>query len=60
MAGIMKYDVVMGSGSMIFMPSFIKIGSGIPKLLRGGRNTQTYKQHGDLLSLLSLFQRKVG
>jgi hypothetical protein len=28
----MKYDIEMGSGVMIYVPSFIKIGSGIQKL----------------------------
>jgi hypothetical protein len=28
----MKYVAEMGSGAMIHMPSFIKIGSGIQKL----------------------------
>jgi hypothetical protein len=33
----MKYAVEMGSGSMIYIPSFIEIGSGIQKLFgRGG------------------------
>jgi hypothetical protein len=27
----MKYAVEMGSGAMIYIPSFIKIGSGIPE-----------------------------
>jgi hypothetical protein len=27
----MKYAVEMGSGAMIYVPSFIKIGSGIRK-----------------------------
>jgi hypothetical protein len=31
----MKYAVEMGSGAMIYIPSFIKIGSGIQKLMRG-------------------------
>jgi hypothetical protein len=43
----MKYVVEMGSGAI---PSFIKIGSGIQKLVRG--NLQTHRQHGDLISLL--------
>jgi hypothetical protein len=30
----MKYAVEMGSGATIYMPSFIKIGSGIQKLIR--------------------------
>jgi hypothetical protein len=25
----------MGSGALIYLPNFIKIGSGIPKLIRG-------------------------
>jgi hypothetical protein len=29
----MKYDVEMGSGAMIYIPSFIKTGSGISKLI---------------------------
>jgi hypothetical protein len=32
----MKYGVEVGSGAMIYIPSFIKIGSGIQKL-KGGR-----------------------
>jgi hypothetical protein len=33
----MKYAVEMGSGAMIYVPSFIKIVSGIQKLIeRGG------------------------
>jgi hypothetical protein len=33
--GFMKYAVEMGSGVMIYIPSFIKIGSsGIQKLIR--------------------------
>jgi hypothetical protein len=46
----MKYDVEMGSGDMIYIPSFIKIGSGIHKLIRG--DSQTHRQEGDLISLL--------
>jgi hypothetical protein len=29
----MKYAIEMGSGAMIYIPSFIKIGSGIQKLI---------------------------
>jgi hypothetical protein len=36
----------MGSGAMIYIPSFIKTGLGI------------HRQHGDLISLLSFFQNK--
>jgi hypothetical protein len=31
----MKYAVEMGSGAMLYIPSFIKIGSGIPNLIGG-------------------------
>jgi hypothetical protein len=31
----MKYAVEMGSAAMIYIPSFIKIASGIQKLIRG-------------------------
>jgi hypothetical protein len=31
----MKYTVEMGSGAVIYTPSFIKIGSGIQKLIGG-------------------------
>jgi hypothetical protein len=37
----MKYAVEMGSGAKIYIPSFIKIGSGIPKLIGGYTDTQT-------------------
>jgi hypothetical protein len=38
----MKYAVEMDVGTMIYIPSFIKIDSGIQKLLGG--NTQTHKR----------------
>jgi hypothetical protein len=31
----MKYGVETGSGALIHIPSFIKTGSGIQKLIRG-------------------------
>jgi hypothetical protein len=31
----MKYAIEMGSDAMIYIPSFIKIDSGIQKLIRG-------------------------
>jgi hypothetical protein len=38
----MKYAVEMGSGAMIYIPNFIKIGSGIQKLIGGAfTDTQT-------------------
>jgi hypothetical protein len=46
----MKYAVEMGSGSIIYVPSFIKIGSGIQNL-NGGihRNTDSMRTAGLLL-----------
>jgi hypothetical protein len=38
----MKYTVEMGSGAARYIPSFIKIGSGIRKLMKWGfPDTQT-------------------
>jgi hypothetical protein len=37
----MKYDVEMGSGAMMYISSFIRIGTGIPKLIWGLTDTQT-------------------
>jgi hypothetical protein len=33
--GLRKYTVEIGSGAMIYIPNFIKIGSGIQKLMDG-------------------------
>jgi hypothetical protein len=38
----MNYAVEMGSGDMIYIPSFIEIGSDIQKLL-GGRVKYTHR-----------------
>jgi hypothetical protein len=35
MRGFMKYAVKMSSGAMIYIPSFIKAGSGFQKLMVG-------------------------
>jgi hypothetical protein len=53
----MKYILEMSSGAMAYTTSFIKIGSGIQKLMGRG-DSQTHRQHGDLLSLLLFFQNK--
>jgi hypothetical protein len=37
----MKYAFELSSGAMIYIPSFIKSGSGIQKLMRGHTDTQT-------------------
>jgi hypothetical protein len=44
----------VGSGAMIYMPSFIKIDSTIQECMRG--DTQTYGEHGDPINVL-LFLR---
>jgi hypothetical protein len=60
--GFMKYAIEMGSGVMIYIPGFIKIGSAIQKLIVGGyTDTHRYtvtQQQGDLISLLLYFQKK--
>jgi hypothetical protein len=33
MGEFMKYAFEMGSGAMMFIPSFIKVGSGIQKIM---------------------------
>jgi hypothetical protein len=53
----------MGSGAVIYVPSFIKIGSGVQKLIGGytDTDTHTHGQHRDFISLLYFFEiRKVG
>jgi hypothetical protein len=45
----MKYAVEMDSGVMIYIPSFIKIGSGIQRL-RG--DTQTHRLMGGIYEVL--------
>jgi hypothetical protein len=53
----MKYAVGMGSGAIIFIPSFINIGSGIQRLI----GCEIYRQHGDRISLHLFFRiREVG
>jgi hypothetical protein len=53
----MKYAVEVDSGVMIYMiyvyARFINIGSGIQKVDLG--DTNTYRQHGDSISLLLFF-----
>jgi hypothetical protein len=49
MGGIMKYAIKMGLDAMIYIQSFIQIGSGIQKLIGG--DIQTNRQDRDRLSL---------
>jgi hypothetical protein len=51
----MKHPIEMDSGAMIYISDFIKIGSAIQKLIRG--DTQTHREHGDRISLLSFFSK---
>jgi hypothetical protein len=46
----------MGSGAVIYIQSFIKIGSGVQKLIRGDTQTHTHGQQRDLISLLYFFK----
>jgi hypothetical protein len=50
----MKYAVEIGSGAMKYIPRFIKIGSGIQNLMQG-KDSQTYRQHDDLISFFNFF-----
>jgi hypothetical protein len=46
----MNWTVETGSGGMMYVPSFIKIGSSIQKLIGGDTHADT--QQGNLISLL--------
>jgi hypothetical protein len=54
----MKYAADMGSGAMKFIPGFIKIGTGIQKLIGGERIHGHTDSIGDLISLRSYFFSK--
>jgi hypothetical protein len=51
----MKYAVEVSSDAVIYVPSFIKIGSAIQKLMGAGLYILTRRQKGDLRSLLLFF-----
>jgi hypothetical protein len=53
----MKYAVEVGSHAMIYIPSFIKIYTGIQKLLQGIQ-IQTHRQQCDLISTPLFSQTK--
>jgi hypothetical protein len=53
MGGIYEVAVEMGVGAMIYIPSFIKFGLGIQKLIR-----MIHRQHGDHMSLPIFSQNK--
>jgi hypothetical protein len=46
----------MGSGAVIYVSSFTKIGSGIEKLIGGGIHRHTHRQQRDSISLLYFFK----
>jgi hypothetical protein len=56
MGGIYEVAVEMASGATIYMPSFLKSGSGVQELLRGREDSQSCRQHGDLIRLLLFFE----
>jgi hypothetical protein len=47
----MEYTVEMDSSAMIYIPNFIKIGSGVQKLM-AGRYTDKHRQHEDRINPL--------
>jgi hypothetical protein len=56
MGGIFfNYSIEMVLGVVIYVPSFIKIGSGIQKLMGGG---YTHRQQSVLISLLFFFKTR--
>jgi hypothetical protein len=55
--GFFNYSVEMGSAAVIYeyVPSFIKIGSGVQRLIRGDTHTHTHTHtHGQQRDLTSL------
>jgi hypothetical protein len=50
----MKYAIEMGSYAVIYIPSFIKIDSGIKKLIAG------IHRHTDCVVIALAYFRKVG
>jgi hypothetical protein len=43
MGGFMNYLVEMGSGAVIYVPGFIKIGSAVQTLIKGDSQTRRIK-----------------
>jgi hypothetical protein len=61
MGEIFNEAVEMDSGAVIYVPNFIKIGSGVHKLIGGGIHKHTRAQQRDLIRLLYFFKiRKIG
>jgi hypothetical protein len=55
--GFMKHTVKMGSGALVYIPSFIKIGSGLQTLLMG-IHIPAHRQQSDLICLLLFLKNK--
>jgi hypothetical protein len=53
----MKYAIEMSLDGMIYIPSFMKTGSDIQKLL-WSIHIQKHRQRSDVISLLIFFQNK--
>jgi hypothetical protein len=51
----LKYADEVGSGTMIYIPSFIKIGSGVQNVVEV--NSPTHRCLDDLISLLLFFKK---
>jgi hypothetical protein len=51
-----KYVVEMDSGAVISVPSFVNIGSGIQKSIKG-IHIQTHRQQGNHISPLLFFSK---
>jgi hypothetical protein len=49
-----KYAFEMESGAMMYIPKFVKISSGIQKLIGEG-DLQKRREHDDLIRLLLFF-----
>jgi hypothetical protein len=52
------YAIEKNSGAMTCIPSFMKIGSDIEKLMLGEGDSPTYRQLSELISLFLFFRRK--
>jgi hypothetical protein len=50
----MKYVVELGSGAMMYIPSFMKTGSGIETLSVG--RIHRHRQHGNSIPIFSFFK----
>jgi hypothetical protein len=48
----MKYAFEMDSGATIYIPSFIKIGPGIQRLMGGNTYRHRQRQEDELVSVL--------